>query len=92
MCTTTKLLEPMHPNEVKKLLSTQIDCEYLEVQGEDQRHYEALVVSNAFEGMMKVKRHRLIYQALGDHMVADIHALSIKALTPEEYQRLNNNH
>ena len=79
----------MHPNEVKKLLSTHLDCEHLEVFGEDQRHYEALVVSKAFEGLMKIKRHRLIYQALGDHMVADIHALSIKAYTPSEYQQIS---
>ncbi len=80
----------MHPNEVKKLLSTQIDCQYIEVSGEDQRHYEATVVSAQFEGLMKIKRHRLIYQALGEHMVADIHALSIKAYTPEEYKNLSN--
>lgn len=80
----------MHPNEVKKLLSTQIKCDHIEVYGEDQRHYEALVVSSEFEGLMKIKRHRLIYQALGDHMVADIHALSIKTMTPEEYNKLNN--
>ncbi len=78
----------MHPNEVKKLLTAQINCEHIEVYGEDQRHYEALLVSNEFTGMMKIKRHRLIYQALGDHMIADIHALSIKAYTPEEYQQI----
>lgn len=78
----------MHPNEVKKLLSTQINCEYIEVKGEDQRHYEALLVSDDFEGLMKIKRHRLIYQALGDHMIEDIHALSIKAYTPKEYQNI----
>jgi acid stress-induced BolA-like protein IbaG/YrbA len=79
----------MHPNEVKKLLSTQINCEHIEVFGEDQRHYEAIVVSKEFSGLMKIKRHRLIYQALGDHMIQDIHALTIKAYTPEEYQALS---
>lgn len=78
----------MHPNEVKKLLSAQINCTHIEVYGEDQRHYEALLVSNEFSGLMKIKRHRMIYQALGDLMVEDIHALSIKAYTPEEYQKI----
>ncbi|MCB1583341.1 MAG: BolA/IbaG family iron-sulfur metabolism protein [Marinicella sp.] len=78
----------MHPNEVKKLLSAQIQCEHIEVFGEDQRHYEAILVSDEFSGKMKIKRHRMIYQALGDHMIADIHALSIKAYTPEEFQKL----
>ncbi len=81
----------MHPNQVKKLLSTHIDCQHLEVFGEDQRHYEAIVVSSEFKGLMKIKRHRLIYQALGDHMVSDIHALSIKAYSPEEFAALHNN-
>lgn len=80
----------MHPNEVKKLLSTHIECQHLEVYGEDQRHYEAIVVAEAFEGLMKIKRHRMIYNALGDHMISDIHALSIEAYTPEEYAKLNN--
>ncbi len=79
----------MHPKEVKKLLSTHINCEHIEVLGEDLRHYEALLVSKEFEGLMKIKRHRLIYQALGDHMISDIHALSIKAYTPSEYQQLS---
>ncbi len=79
----------MHPNEVKKLLSTHIDCHHLEVYGEDQRHYETTVVSSDFNGLMKIKRHRMIYDALGDHMISDIHALSIKAYTPEEYANLS---
>ncbi len=78
----------MHPNEVKKLLTAQINCQHIEVHGEDQRHYEALLVSEDFTGMIKIKRHRMIYQALGDHMIEDIHALSIKAYTPEEYQKI----
>lgn len=79
----------MHPEEIKKLIEQHITCQHIEVLGEDLRHYEALVVSPAFDGLMKIKRHRMIYQALGDHMAADIHALSIKAMTPEEYQALN---
>ncbi len=78
----------MHPNDVEALIKSQINCQHLEVSGADQRHYEAVVVSTDFEGLMKIKRHRLIYQALGDHMISDIHALSIKAMTPSEYQAL----
>jgi acid stress-induced BolA-like protein IbaG/YrbA len=79
----------MHPEEIKQLIENHLSCEHIEVHGEDLRHYETLVVSAEFEGLMKIKRHRLIYQALGVHMAADIHALSIKAMTPEEYQALN---
>ena len=82
----------MHPNKIKEIIEKEISCDYIEINGEDQRHYDALVVSNDFNGLMKIKRHRLIYQALGEHMVSDIHALSIKAMTPKEYKELTTNH
>ncbi|NOQ35387.1 MAG: BolA/IbaG family iron-sulfur metabolism protein [Methylococcaceae bacterium] len=47
-------------------------------------HYHVTLVSNAFEGKSLVQRHQLIYQALGDMMKQDIHALGINALTPLE--------
>ena len=47
-------------------------------------HFEVVVVSKEFEGLGKLARHRLIYQALGDAMAHDIHALSIKAYAPNE--------
>lgn len=50
----------------------------------DGRHFEATVVSEQFAGLRALKRHRLVYAALGDHMKEDVHALSIRALTPNE--------
>jgi BolA family transcriptional regulator, general stress-responsive regulator len=47
-------------------------------------HFSVEVVSAAFEGKSAVARHKLIYAALGDAMQTDIHALSIKAFTPQE--------
>lgn len=47
-------------------------------------HYRLLVVSDAFAGKSTVSRHRLVYDALGELMRRQIHALSIKALTSEE--------
>ena len=47
-------------------------------------HYRLLVVSAAFTGKSTVHRHRLVYEALGEMMRHQIHALSIKSLTPEE--------
>ena len=47
-------------------------------------HFEVVVISKAFEGLATLARHRLVYQALGDAMTQDIHALSIKAYTPNE--------
>lgn len=47
-------------------------------------HYRLSIVSAAFDGKNTVSRHRLIYDALGDMMRQDIHALAIQARTPEE--------
>ncbi|HBE91741.1 MAG TPA: BolA family transcriptional regulator [Gammaproteobacteria bacterium] len=48
-------------------------------------HFDVIIVADAFEGMNSVARHRTIYDALGDAMRAEIHALSIRAYTPEEF-------
>lgn len=48
-------------------------------------HFAVLIVSNAFAGKNPVERHRMVYRALDKEMQTDIHALSIKPLTPEEY-------
>jgi len=47
-------------------------------------HYNVTIVAEAFEGKTLVQRHQLIYQALGDLMKTEIHALGINALTPSE--------
>ena len=47
-------------------------------------HFAATIVSNRFEGLNPIQRHRLVYEALGDLMKTDIHALSVRALTPKE--------
>lgn len=48
-------------------------------------HYQLTIVSKAFAGKPQVARHRLIYQALGDMMQRQIHALSINAFTPDQF-------
>ena len=58
-------------------------CERVEVIGDGQ-HFQALVVSAAFAGKSRVQRHQLVYAALGERMREEIHALSMKTLTPEE--------
>ncbi|MEZ4321972.1 MAG: BolA family protein [Myxococcota bacterium] len=51
----------------------------------DGEHFSARVVSSAFEGKSLVKQHQLVYQALGDHMKRDIHALALKTFTPDRW-------
>ncbi len=47
-------------------------------------HFEVVVVSSGFEGKSRIARHRIVFDALGDMMQTDIHALKIRAYSPEE--------
>ena len=72
------------PEDVKSYIAAGLECDTLEVAG-DGHHFEALIVSRAFEGLRSVQRHQLVYRALGDRMREEIHALSMKTLTPAEH-------
>ena len=50
----------------------------------DGRHFDAVIVSSEFEGKSAVQRHQLVYSGLGEKMRADIHALSMRTVTPSE--------
>jgi acid stress-induced BolA-like protein IbaG/YrbA len=76
-------MEPT-PAEVKRYIEQGLACERVEVDG-DGRHFQALIVSGAFEGRSRVQRHQLVYAALGERMREEVHALSMKTLTPAEY-------
>ena len=71
------------PDGIKNSIENGLACERLEVIGDGQ-HFQALIVSRAFAGKSRVQRHQLVYQALGDRMREEIHALSMQTLTPEE--------
>src|SRR5699024_10502974 len=72
------------PEQVDQYIADNLNCEHLEVRGDGQ-HFEAIIVSPEFEGKRRVARHQRVYAALGDRMKAEIHALSMQTLTPEEY-------
>jgi acid stress-induced BolA-like protein IbaG/YrbA len=71
--------------DVRKFIAEGLDCAHLEVEG-DGRHFFATVVAAEFEGRSRVQRHQRVYAALGDRMRSQIHALSMKTLTPAEWQ------
>ena len=73
------------PELVKSYIAAGLDCSHLEVEGDGQ-HFTAVIVSPAFAGKRLIQRHQLVYAALGDRMREEIHALSMKTLTPEEFQ------
>jgi len=74
------------PEDIRTWLAAAIDCAHLQVAGDGQ-HFEALVVSTAFIGLPKVRRHQLVYRALGGRMAGEIHALSMRTLTPDEWEK-----
>ena len=79
----------MNPEQVKDLIAAGLETTFLEVSG-DGRHFEAVVVSSAFEGKPVLKQHRLVYAALGDRFDTEaVHALSIKTYTPRQWENLD---
>lgn len=72
------------PDSVKEGIRAGLACEHLQVMGDGQ-HFEAIIVSATFEGKNRVQRHQLVYSALGDRMRQEIHALSMRTLTPAEW-------
>lgn len=71
------------PEQVQTYIEQGLTCSEVRVEGDGQ-HFEALIVSEVFRGKSRVQRHQLVYAALGERMRAEIHALSMRTLTPEE--------
>jgi acid stress-induced BolA-like protein IbaG/YrbA len=69
---------------IERSIAGSLPCEHVEVAG-DGEHFQALIVSSAFEGLSRVRAHQLVYSALGDRMRSEIHALSMTTLTPAQW-------
>ncbi|MBV8137881.1 MAG: BolA/IbaG family iron-sulfur metabolism protein [Deltaproteobacteria bacterium] len=78
----------MDAKEVESLIRLGIPDAHVEVRdttgGGD--HFDALIVSAVFEGKGLVERHQTVYKALGEAMRVRVHALSLKTLTPAQYE------
>ena len=78
----------MEPDRVAELIAASLPQAQVEVGTRsdlpDDDHYEAIVISPAFDGKTLVQQHQLVYDALGDHMTTDIHALELRTYTPDE--------
>ncbi|RYD15234.1 MAG: BolA/IbaG family iron-sulfur metabolism protein [Lysobacteraceae bacterium] len=77
----------MDSTTVQNLIRQGMPDARVEVHGPDGVHFEALVVSPAFAGKLPLARHRMVYATLGELMGGEIHALSLRTLTPEEAAR-----
>ena len=78
----------MEPAEIKALIEKGLDGATVEVFSDDNTHYAARVISSAFEGKRSIARHQLIYGCLGTLMGNEIHAMTIRAHTPDEWSAL----
>lgn len=75
--------------QLESYITQHLNCDFIEVRGDDGTHFEATIVAIAFEGKRMVQQHQLVYAALGDRMRAEIHALGMKTYTPTQWQELN---
>jgi acid stress-induced BolA-like protein IbaG/YrbA len=77
----------MDAEEIKRLIETGLPGALVDVRDSTGggNHFEALVVSDKFEGKGLVERHQAVYSTLGDAMRERVHALSLRTLTPAQY-------
>jgi stress-induced morphogen len=81
----------MSPDSVRQLLLAALpdaELELVDLTG-TQDHYQARIVSQAFEGKTLIEQHQLVYRALGEAMQGPIHALALKTYTPQTWARVS---
>jgi len=81
----------MDTHAIKNLIEQGIPGARAVVESPDGVHFEATVVAAEFAGKLPLARHRMVYAALGESIGGEIHALSLKTLTPDEAGKLGNN-
>ena len=78
----------MQPTEIESILRAALPLDEIYAKGDDGSHFQVIVVGALFDGMSRVKKQQTVYAPLMEHIASNaIHALSIKAFTPEEWKR-----
>lgn len=78
----------MTADDIRQSILAKMECEFIEILGEDGTHFEGTIVSELFEGINRVKQHQMVFNALGDKMKSEIHALSMRTFSPNEWNQL----
>ena len=73
----------VRPEDIKTWIEQNLPDSKVEISG-DGRHFDAVIVSAKFADKTRIQQHQMVYAALGDKMKDDIHALSMRTMTPEE--------
>jgi BolA protein len=79
-----KLTEVFSPVRLELVDESALHAGHAGARPEGESHFRLVIVAESFSGRGRLERQRMIYNALGELMTRDIHALSIKALTPDE--------
>ena len=74
---------------IEEVIRRAIPDATVRAESPDGTHWSATVVSPSFRGLSLVRQHQMVYGALGDRMKQEIHALSMKTLTPEQWKESN---
>jgi len=82
----SRMIHNMTPSEINALIAAGFDNATVHVVSDDNTHFEALVVAAEFSGKRLLARHQMVYKCLGSLVGNEIHALSIIAMTPEEWR------
>jgi len=79
----------MKTSEIQSAIEKKVKIEHIDIQNPrgDGLHFEALVVSSEFEGLSLIDRHRKVMDVLKDYFKTALHALSLKTLTPTEWNK-----
>jgi acid stress-induced BolA-like protein IbaG/YrbA len=78
----------MKAKQVEEMINTGLADAQVQVESSDGSHFAALVIATEFDGLGKIQRHQLVYRTLGELVGREIHALSIRAYSPEEWSAL----
>ncbi|MBU6422138.1 MAG: BolA/IbaG family iron-sulfur metabolism protein [Gammaproteobacteria bacterium] len=77
----------LSPAEIEHLIMQGLPAAEVRVSSADGAHFEALIITDLFAGKRPLARHQLVYATLGERIGREIHALSLRTLTPDEWQR-----
>ena len=72
------------PEDIKEWIEQNLAESEVEISG-DGRHFDAVIVCAGFAGKTRIQQHQMVYAALGDKMKDEIHALSMRTMTPEDW-------
>ncbi len=74
------------PERIAELIRAGLPGANVVVEPDDNTHFAPRIVAPQFAGLRPIARHQLVYRTLGELVGREIHALSIEALTPEEWK------